>query len=71
MIAKISIDSYSEILMQLAILKQLDEKTVLQNLIEAWEDAQDIKAAEDGWQDYLDHKEECKTLEDLRQEMEF
>lgn len=59
-------------LKQIATMKQISESEAIRELIlEAWEDMQDIKLAEEGWKDYLEHKEDSKTLEEFGQEMNF
>ena len=59
-------------LKQIATMKQISESEAIRELIlEAWEDMQDIKLAEEGWQDYLEHKEDSKTLEEFGREMNF
>ena len=46
-------------LKQIATMKQISESEAIRELIlEAWEDMQDIKLAEEGWKDYLKHKED-------------
>ena len=59
-------------LKQIATMKQISESEAIRELIlEAWEDMQDIKLAEEGWKDYLEHKEDSKTLEEFGREMNF
>lgn len=59
-------------LKQIATMKQISESEAIRELIlEAWEDMQDIKLAEEGWKDYLEHKEYSKTLEEFGREMNF
>ena len=59
-------------LKQIATMKQISESEAIRELIlEAWEDMQDIKLAEEGWKDYLEHKEDSKTLEEFGGEMNF
>ena len=59
-------------LKQIATMKQISESEAIRELIlEAWEDMQDIKLAEEGWKDYLEHKEDSKTLEEIGREMNF
>ena len=59
-------------LKQIATMKQISESEAIRELIlEAWEDMQDIKLAEEGWKDYLEHKEDSKTLEEFGREMTF
>ena len=59
-------------LKKIATMKQISESEAIRELIlEAWEDMQDIKLAEEGWKDYLEHKEDSKTLEEFGREMNF
>ena len=59
-------------LKQIATMKQISESEAIRELIlEAWEDMQDIKLAEEGWKDYLEHKEDSKTLEEFVREINF
>ena len=59
-------------LKQIATMKQISESEAIRELIlEAWEDMQDIKLAEEGWKDYLEHKEDAKTREEFGREMNF
>lgn len=59
-------------LKQIATMKQISESEAIRELIlEAWEDMQDIKLAEEGWKEYLEHKEDSKTLEEFGREMNF
>ena len=59
-------------LKQIATMKQISESEAIRELIlEAWEDMQDIKLAEEGWKDYLEHKEDSKTIEEFGREMNF
>lgn len=59
-------------LKQIATMKHISESEAIRELIlEAWEDMQDIKLAEEGWKDYLEHKEDSKTLEEFGREMNF